>query len=461
MSNKIIDTLITLREYALGKGYEIGFYLQEEESYLMRFANSAISLNTNEHLIRMEFTAYEDRKRATYALITDLSKLEMMKKGIDTAAEMVKHAQPLEYQPTIPVYQADFIEDKHFDEALAHISNEEKLAFFNEAVKGLETAELKLSGIFSNGSSTIALTNTRSKHCQYFRTSDAQVTIVLAHEKLKWEVQSEQSAQKKSDLNVAELHEELALLAQHYKEDKALQLALGEYDVVFAPAATAEMATFMKWIGYNGGLMKRGFSFLKEDSVGKKIFSEQVSISDDATDRRTFPFGQDFTGIPRGKYPLFEKGVFKGFTWFQDDADEFSTQPTGHTVMHNSMAFSGGTKKVNSLKELLAMPREKDILYVPFLHYMNIVNPTSGIITATSRFGALLLKKDGTVEVPYNVRLTHSLLDVFGDKVQWLSTETVAYNTSQSYGARNPVAVVVPRFMLVKDLAISHSNSSY
>ena len=28
----------------------------EEDSYLMRFANSAISLNTNEHLIRLEIT---------------------------------------------------------------------------------------------------------------------------------------------------------------------------------------------------------------------------------------------------------------------------------------------------------------------------------------------------------------------------------------------------------------------
>ncbi len=461
MSNKILDILTTLREYALGKGYEISIFLQEEESFLMRFANSAISLNTNEHLIRMDFTAHEDRKRASYALITDLGKLEEMKSGIDTAAEMVKHAQPLEYQPTVPVYEADFIEETYYDPSLAAISNEEKLAFFNEAVKGMESDDLKLSGIFSNGSNIIAMTNTRSKHCQYFRTSDAQVTIVLAHEKLKWEVQSEQSAQQKSDLNAAELHEELALLLKHYQEDKAVQLPLGEYDVVFAPAATAEMATFMKWIGYNGGLMKRGFSFLKEDSVGKKVFSEQITISDDATDRRTFPFGQDIMGIPRAKYPLFEAGVFKGFTWFQDDADEFGAKATGHTVMHNSMAFAGGSQKINSLKELLESPRDKDILYVPFLHYMNIVNPTSGIVTATTRFGALLLKKDGTIDVPYNVRLTQPLQEVFGDKVEWLSTETVPYNTSQSYGARNPVAIVVPRFMKVKNLAISHSNSSY
>ncbi len=92
---------------------------------------------------------------------------------------------------------------------------------------------------------------------------------------------------------------------------------------------------------------------------------------------------------------------------------------------------------------------------------MNIVNPSQGLITGSSRFGTLLLKKDGSVVVPYNVRLTQTLLNVFGEKLAWLSSKTVSYNTSSSYGARNPTAVVVPQFIRVNDLEISHSNDSY
>jgi hypothetical protein len=130
-------------------------------------------------------------------------------------------------------------------------------------------------------------------------------------------------------------------------------------------------------------------------------------------------------------------------------------------VAHKSLVLQGGDKQLNSLEELVAMPRENDLLYIPFLHYMNIVNPSKGIVTASSRFGALLLKKDGSVVVPYNVRLTQSLLDVFGEKLDWLSQKTIPYNTSQSYGARNPTAIIVPAFFKVKDLEISLSNSSY
>ncbi len=461
MKEKILNILRDLRSYALKKGYEVTIFYHEEDSYLMRFANSAISLNTNEHLIRLEITAYVGNRRASYELITNLDKVDEMKQGIDVAAEMAQHAQPLNYQPTIPALTESFADESSFDPALAQISNEERLAFFNHAVAGLETEDIKLSGVFTNGANTIAQITTRSAHTQYFKTSDAQVTAVLAHSKLKWEVQSEQSAQEKSDLDPDLAHAELAFLLAKYQQSNSLQLPLGSYKIVFGAAATADMLNIMNWIGFSGGSLKRGFSFLNEAQVGQRVFSEKFSMVDDPSRRETFPFQYDLAGIERKPFKIFENGVFKGFTWYQDDADEFGATPTGHNVMHKSLVVGAGSQAVNSLEELVALPRTEDILYIPFLHYMNIVNPSKGIFTASSRFGALLLKKDGSVEVPFNVRVTQSLFDIFGDKLEWLSSATVAYNTSSSYGARNPTALIVPMFTCVNNLEISHSNTSY
>ena len=461
MKERILQTLRDLRAYALEKGYEVEIAYHEEDSYLMRFANSAISLNTNEHLIRLEITAYEGKKRAGFGLITDLDKVDEIKQGIDTAAEMVVHSQPLHYQPTLPVYRETYIDENGYDHALATISNEEKLDYFNRAAGGLETDELRLSGIFSSGANTIAQINTRSEHQQYFKTSDAQVTVVLAHQVQKWEVIAEQSAQKVTELDPTRLQQDLAFLVGQYEVHEPQQLPLDSYDIVFGPAATAELVSFMNWIGFNGGLMKRGYSFLDEERVGQKVFSDQFSLVDDPSNLETFPFKRDLTGIPRGKCPVIEAGVFKGFLWQQDDADEFGAQASGHTVPHISLSIEAGEVAAGSLEALVNTPRQTDTLYIPFLHYMNIVNPSKGIVTATTRFGALLLKKDGSVVVPFNVRLTQSLLDIFGDKVAWLSKERLAYNTSQSYGSRNPTAVMVPQFIQVNDLEISHSNASF
>lgn len=463
--DRILDTLQALRAYALtktsGSGVEVGFFYHEEDSYLMRFANSAISLNTNEHLIRLDITAYQDRKRASYELITDLNKLDEMKKGVDTAIELVKHAQPLNYQPTLPVFTESFSDESSYDPALAQLSNEERLATFNQAVAGLETSEIKPSGIVSNGSTIIAMLYTTSEHSQFFHHSDAQVISVLAHTGLKWEVIAEGSAQCKTDLDPTQLNQELGTLVEQYQTSPPQQLPLGKYDIVFGPGAIGDLVNVMRWIGWNGGTMKRGYSFLNESQVGKKVLSEKFSLSDDPNRKETFPFQRDYYGLPRDRFPIFKQGVFQGFTWVQDDADEFNAQPTGHTVSHASVVVDGGGEEVVSVRQLIAMPRERDLLYIPFLHYMNIVNPSKGIITASSRFGALLLKQDGSVGVPYNVRLTQSLLDIFGDKVAWLSSQTMAYNTSASYGRRNPTAVVIPTFMRVNDLEISHSNTSY
>ena len=461
MKERILATLHELRNYALEKGYEVVIFYHEEDSYLMRFANSAISLNTNEHLIRLEVIAFEGRKRASYEMITNLDEIEAMKAGIDTAAEMVQHAMPLTYDPTVPEFKADFIDDSGYDESLAKLNNENRLAYFNTVAGDLETEDIKLSGIFSSGTNTIAQINTKSEYLQYFKTSDAQITAVLSHQKLKWEVIAEQSAQQKSELDPKSLNTELAFLVERYKNDTPEQLPLGNYDIIFGPAAIADMVSFMSYIAFNGGLMKRGYSFLSEEKVGEQIFSEKFSLSDNPARLETFPFKQDFTGINRKYYSLFKVGVFEGFIWSQDNADEFGHNPTGHTVMHNSLVVNGGDYEVSSLKELVAQPREKDILYIPFLHYTNLVNPSKAIFTGSSRFGTLLLKADGSVVVPYNVRLTRSLLEVFGEKVAWFSKKTLAYNVSQSYGARNPRAIIVPQFMRVNDLEISHSNDSY
>ncbi len=461
MKDRILATLADLRSYALGKGYEVSLFYHEEDSYLMRFANSAISLNTNEHLIRLEITAYQGQKRASYGLITSLEALDEMKLAIDKAAEMVAHVQPLTYQPTIPVFTESFEDESGYDPALAELSNEAKLEYFNQVAKGLEADEIKLSGIFSCGANTIAQINTRSEHTQFFKTSDAQVTVVLSHSKLKWEVIAEQSAQKKADLDPLALHRDLVFMLDHYQHDLPQQLPLGKYDIVFGAAVIADMLEFMNWIGFNGGMMKRGFSFINENQTGQKVLSSKFNLIDDPNRLETFPFKRDYTGIQRKPYPLFEDGVFQGFIWQQDDADEFGAQATGHTVSHKSLVLCGGDQEVGTLEGLVKLPRDKDVLYLPFLHYMNIVNPSKGIITGSSRFGALLLKKDGSVAVPYNVRLTQSLLDIFGEKIAWLSRKEVAYNTSDSYGARNPSALVVPAFMRVNELEISHSNSSY
>lgn len=461
MSKQVIDLLKRLRQAAIDKGLQAMISYHEEDSYLMRFANSAISLNTNEHLISLDFIAFEGRKKASYSMIADPADIESMEKGLEILAEMLPHAQALSYDPTFPVYEKDVLDERSYDPALAALTNEERLAYFNTLAGSLESDDVKLSGIFSSGTTITAQISTASEHSQYFRSSDAQVTAVLSSESLKWEVNAEQSAQKKSDLDAEGLHEDLALLVKHYQEDPAVQLPVGKYTVVLGPAATAELGNIMAYYGMTGAALMQGYSFLKEEDQGKRLFSEKINLVDDPHEVEIYAQSADRYGLERKPFPLIAEGRFQSFVWDQDSADEFAKTPTGHDVSHASLVMDGGEKSLATLKDLLEMPREEDILYVPYIHYMNVVNPSQGMVTGSSRFGALYLKKDGSVQVPYNVRLTQKFSDFFGERVQWMSKELVAYNVSSSYGRRNPTALKVPRFICVKEIEISHSNPSY
>ncbi len=461
MSNQVIDLLQKLRQSALSRGLQALISYHEEDSYLMRFANSAISLNTNEHLISLDFVAYDGRKKVSYGIIADPTDFDSMEKGLDILVEMLPHAQALSYDPTFPVYEKDVIDERAYDPALAALTNDERLAYFNTLAGGLESEDVKLSGIFSSGTTTTAQISTANEHSQFFRSTDAQVTAVLSSESLKWEVNAEQSAQKKSDLDAEGLHADLALLVKHYQEDEAIQLPVGKYTVVLGPAATAELSNVMAFYGMTGGALMQGYSFLKEEDQGKLLFSEKISVVDDPREEEIYAQSADRFGMERKPFPLISEGHFQAFVWDQDSADEFGKTPTGHDVSHFSLVMEGGEKSVATLKDLLEMPRDEDILYVPYIHYMNVVNPTQGMVTGSSRFGALYLKKDGSVQVPYNVRLTQKFSDFFGERVEWLSKEQVAYNVSSSYGRRDPTALKVPRFICVREIEISHSNPSY
>jgi len=63
--------------------------------------------------------------------------------------------------------------------------------------------------------------------------------------------------------------------------------------------------------------------------------------------------------------------------------------------------------------------------------------------------------------VPYNVRFTEKLEDIFGGKLLWLSSESTVYNTSSTYGSRNPSALRVPRLMCCDQINVEISNKSY
>lgn len=453
--------LLSLRDYAISQGVKARLSLHREDSHLVRLANGNVSLNTTEHIVSLRVTAFDGNRNATCERILDLSDEAALRAALDQARAMLPHTSPLSYTPTFPVIAEDSHFDADFDAGLAYISNGDILAYINAVADGLEDGDVTLGGSFSVGSTEEITLSTATTHAMSYRISDAQITLVLASEQDKWEINAEQSAQRLSDLDPQALHARLQYLKDKYINCEAVRLPLGPCRVVFGPAATAEYLSFLTRLGLYGWSVKWRRSIHQQEDVGKAVLSPLVTVTEGPDNRGAFPLPTDSFGRSRQQQAWYEAGVLKGFLYDQATADEFGETATGHDLAA-SFALAPGDREETDMADLQALAaQEGDILYVPYLHYTGVVNASQGLITGTSRFGALLFKQDGEILVPYNVRFTEKLSDIFGAKLQWLSREQTVYNQSHTYGERSPSAVVVPKLMCCDGVKVEISNSSY
>ncbi len=314
MKERILQTLTDLRDYALGKGYDVALFYHEEDSYLMRFANSAISLNTNEHLIRLDITAYDGRKRASYELITDLDKLDEMKRGIDIAAEMVKHAQPLNYQPDRARHSPNPLPTKAaMTRRWQGSATRSAWLISTRPRRAGDGRHQALGHLLQRLEHHRPDQHPLGAHASISSTSDAQVTVVLSTCTIEVGGALPSSPpRRKATWTQQPCDRNWPSCLTAIRTTRLCSFPSGSYDIVFGSAATGDLLSIMNWIGFNGGSMKRGFSFLSEDQVGKKVFSDKFTLVDDPNRLETFPFKRDLTGIIRKPFPIFENGVFQG-----------------------------------------------------------------------------------------------------------------------------------------------------
>ncbi len=460
MKTKIKNLLNDLNSFAREKNIAAELLIHVEKSNLIRLANSAVSLNTSEELIKLVVTAHRGRKIGTCSITTNLSSVDKMKNAIVTADEIAEHADEVNYDVTFIPLPESPDDDANYDISLSEMTSSEKLDFINKVSKDFETDDIKLSGIFSTGAVWEGITNTFSDTILFFCISDAQISLELAHSKLKWEIAATQSAVSKTDLNSEKMKSELLELYKLYNDCSPEMIETGSYDVILSGQALSELLGMMEYIGFSGGLFKRKMSFFRDEHIGKKVFDEKLSIIDDASVRETFPRSFDYNGNKRGKFSFVENGVFKKFMWDRDSADEFNQKETGHDVPGLSIVVQPGNKSVSNFDDILTAKNDNTTLYIPHLHYMNIVNMTEGIITACSRFGALIFDAENKIRIPFNFRITDNFFNLFSD-IEWISSESVAVNTSNSYGMRSATAVLAPKFIKIKNVSITHVNKSF
>jgi predicted Zn-dependent protease len=193
----------------------------------------------------------------------------------------------------------------------------------------------------------------------------------------------------------------------------AVQLDTGDYTVVLAPEAVAEIAQFMAWYGGSAKSVEEGRSFMS-GKVGQRVTSEAITLLDDALWAGATGLTFDYEGQPKSRVVLVDRGVVVGPVTDSYWAAVSHRPNTGHALpAPNSQGplpldvqlAAGDADPADMIASV------KRGVYVTRFHYVNVEDPARVTLTGMTRDGTFLIE-DGRLTTPVkDLRFTQPMLE--------------------------------------------------
>jgi PmbA protein len=227
-----------------------------------------------------------------------------------------------------------------------------------------------------------------------------------------------------------------------------VKLEPGEYPVVLAPAAIAEMLGWLALSAFNGLAHAEGRGALV-GRLGACVVAPSINLSDSPRYPRALARAFDAEGVPKAPLPLIQDGVAMDVAHDTRSAALVDgASSTGHALspggsswgaMPWNMVLAGGGAADET--ELCA-PIERGV-YVTRVWYTNPIRPNETLITGVSRDGTFLIE-DGQIAAPLaDLRLTDRVLGVL-EKTEALTRDQILWSEGEFYGRRFATGTVAP-----------------
>jgi predicted Zn-dependent protease len=452
LESRIRDLLCTARDEAKKQGINAEFSFHREHSSLIRLGNSAIGLSTYEDLTRLDISVFDGRKTGDYGLTADIVSLDQLRSALKKAHDNAQAALPKDYEPIFGAVEKTIDDPGGYDPALENLSPEAKGDLCAKVVKTLKPrGDYDFSGSWSSGSTEMYLTTTANSNEAYRKLTDGRLVLVLKEQNKKWELSVEQSGRAARDFSSDAAIREFEAMLPVYEKNPGFRAQLGHQRVMFGPQSISQLMALAIWSGFGGRAWEEKRAFTSENKPGDKLLSDLVTISDDPTDANVYRMPFDFKGIARKAFPIVEQGVFKALMYDSATAAKYGRKPTGHDIGSTDFVFAPGSSGPG-----IAAGRKlaQDALYIPHLHYIHMPDPARGMFTGSSRFNARQVKGGEFVAPMCSTRVTDTIPNVLSHVIA-VSSKSVLFDVSATYGRRTPEAVSVPEYIICDNVRIN------
>jgi predicted Zn-dependent protease len=95
------------------------------------------------------------------------------------------------------------------------------------------------------------------------------------------------------------------------RSSNPVELPPGDYTVLLAPEAVADLALFIAWYGGSAKTVEEGRSFMS-GRIGQRVTSEAITLIDDAYSPMSIGLTFDYEGQPKERVALIDCGVASG-----------------------------------------------------------------------------------------------------------------------------------------------------
>ncbi len=385
-------------------GYDAELMLSANSNALTRFANNIIhqNISTSDSNVSIRLQKAKKTGTVTVGLFSgDNVIIEAVKK----AAEIVE--QSAEAPGLMPMLgEQKYEKTDGYCHHTAELPPDLKADIVAKIVRECEKENFSAAGIVQNGAYAIGIANTNGLRA-FDVGSDFEFSLTVeGKDGTGW---AESRSWAVFDVDVDADIVEVIEIARKNKNPRNIEP--GAYTVVLPPAAVAELVLFLNIYGFNARSHLEKNSFLM-GKLGQKVFSDKLTIVDDAYDKRWSGLPFDFEGVPRKRVELVENGVLVGLVYDRFTAEKMNAEPTGHGLRQPNQWGAFASNLIVAPGTVLMKDMIKSVkrgLLVTHFHYTNVSELAKLTITGMTRDG-LFLVENGEIAYPVkNLRFTQSV----------------------------------------------------
>ena len=375
---------------------------------LTRFANNTIHQNVAEQDRWLSVRVALDHRTARAT--TNRFHPDSIRGAVEQALALARSAAP--NPDLLPMNEPSVVsETKRFDASTAAATPEHRGRAVAEAIRIVESAGQTAAGIYSTGQSIEAIFNSRGVAAWHAETMAQFSITAMASDSSGWAKASAVSHESIDPMALARNAAEKARLSRDPHE-----IAPGRYTVILEPAAVLDLVGQM-FGDFSATAVADSRSFLT-DRLGKKLFGDNIQISDDVAHPLQAGVPFDGEGVPRRKLTLVEAGVPRDLAYARSSAHEAGVEPTGHGFpLPNevgeaplNIVIAGGS---TSLDEMIAST-ERGVLVTRFW-YIREVDPYEKIMTGMTRDGTFLIENGRVARGLRNFRFNQGIIDLLNN----------------------------------------------